>query len=89
VIAYLPQLSDIPDPLASLKETKVCVDNGTWALYRWNPTLEEEGEMFILDSQHIKRDLEAFLARKNYLTQVMSSHPDISNVLASSLETVS
>ncbi|KAI9248715.1 hypothetical protein EDC94DRAFT_624736 [Helicostylum pulchrum] len=87
VLAYLPQTSDLPDPIATLKETKISVDNGAWPLYCWNPVLEAKGEeMFTLYSQRIKKDLEAFLARENYLTQLVSSHPDISNTLVSSLE---
>lgn len=91
VLAYLPQLSTLPDPLSTLKETKISVDNGTWPLYRWNPALEDvEGQdMFSLDSQRIKKDLEAFLSRENYLTQLVSGHPDLSNALVSSLESVS
>lgn len=91
VLAYLPQLYDVPNPLATLKETKTSVDTGAWPLYRWNPALEEAlgEEMFSLDSQRIKKSLEAFLAKENYLTQLVSSHPDISNALVSSLESVS
>lgn len=89
VITYLPQLSDTLNPLEALKETKICVDNGTWPLYRWNPALEQEGqEMFSLDSQRIKRDLQEFLARENYLTQLVSCNPDISTTLVGSLENV-
>lgn len=86
VLAFLPQLPNDNNSLASLKETKISVDNGTWPLYRWNPNLDE---MFTLDSSRIKKDLEAFLARENYLTQLVSSHPDISDVLVNSLERVS
>jgi sulfite reductase (NADPH) hemoprotein beta-component len=91
VLAYLPQLSTIPDPLATLKETKVSVDSGSWPLYRWNPALEDvkDQDMFSLDSQRIKKELEAFLDRENYLTQLVSNHPDISYTLVSSLEAVS
>lgn len=89
VLAYLPQTLDLPDHIATLKETKINVDNGSWPLYRWNPFLEAEGEeMFTLDSSRIKKDLEAFLARENYLTQLVSGHPDISKTLVSSLENV-
>ncbi|KAL9548528.1 hypothetical protein MBANPS3_005634 [Mucor bainieri] len=86
VLAYLPQMHGVPDPLATLKETKTSVDTGAWPLYCWNPALGEEEHMFSLDSQRIKKSLEAFLARENYLTQLASSHPDISHALVSSLE---
>ncbi|KAG2194515.1 hypothetical protein INT47_005788 [Mucor saturninus] len=83
VLAFLPQLTTEPNTLATLKETKISVDNGTWPLYRWNPDLEE---MFTLDSSRIKKDLESFLSRENHLTQLASNQPDISNILVSSLE---
>ncbi|KAG0173622.1 hypothetical protein DFQ28_011114 [Apophysomyces sp. BC1034] len=84
VLAYLPQLGN---PIDTLKETKVSVDNGSWPLYRWNPSLEAEGkEAFTLDSQRIKKDLEKFLERENHFSQLVSQLPDISEVLVSSLE---
>ncbi|CEP08400.1 hypothetical protein [Parasitella parasitica] len=88
VLAYLPQLSGVPNTLATLKETKTSVDSGAWPLYRWNPALEGilGKEMFSLDSQRIRKSLEAFLAKENYLTQLVSTQPDISSALVSSLE---
>ncbi|GAA5813017.1 hypothetical protein MFLAVUS_006483 [Mucor flavus] len=89
VLAYLPQEpnSAAINPLYTMKETKVSVDNGSWPLYRWNPTLEAEGkEAFSLDSQRIKKDLEKFLERENHFSQIVAQHPDISQVLVSSLE---
>lgn len=91
VLAYLPQEpnSAAINPLYTMKETKVSVDNGSWPLYRWNPTLEAEGkEAFSLDSQRIKKDLEKFLERENHFSQIVAQHPDISQVLVSSLEKV-
>lgn len=90
VLAYLPQESADINPVFTLKETKVSVDNGAWPLYRWNPTLEAEGkEAFSLDSQRIKKDLEKFLERENHFSQIVAQHPDISKLLVSSLENVS
>lgn len=89
VLAYLPQAEE-RIPLNTLKETKVCVDNGSWPLYRWNPALEAAGkECFSLDSQRIKRDLEAFLKRENHLSNLVAENPDIAKTLVSSLESVS
>ncbi|CAO3677514.1 unnamed protein product [Rhizopus stolonifer] len=86
VLAYLPQAEAL-DPLYTLKETKIAVDNGSWPLYRWNPTLEVQGkEPFSLDSQRIKKDLEKFLERENHFSQIVSQHPDMSELLVSSLE---
>jgi pyruvate/2-oxoacid:ferredoxin oxidoreductase beta subunit len=78
------------DPIESLKETKISVDNGAWPLYRWNPTLDFQGkEPFTLDSQRIKKDLEKFLERENHFSQIVSQHPDLNQLLVSSLESVS
>ncbi|KAG2199636.1 hypothetical protein INT47_005161 [Mucor saturninus] len=88
VLAYLPQQKTAQsNPVFTLKETKVSVDNGAWPLYRWNPALEAEGkEAFSLDSQRIKKDLEKFLERENHFSQIVAQNPDISKLLVSSLE---
>jgi pyruvate/2-oxoacid:ferredoxin oxidoreductase beta subunit len=82
-LAYLPQLDN---PVDMLKDTKVCVDNGSWPLYRWNPEL---GNMFKLDSQRIKHDLESFLNRENQLSLLTREDLDLSETLVSSIEAVS
>jgi pyruvate/2-oxoacid:ferredoxin oxidoreductase beta subunit len=93
ILAYLPQEPESTgtvNPVFTLKETKVSVDNGAWPLYRWNPALDAEGkEAFSLDSQRIKKDLEKFLERENHFSQIVAQHPDISQLLVSSLENVS
>jgi sulfite reductase (NADPH) hemoprotein beta-component len=93
VLAYLPQEPESTgtvNPVFTLKETKISVDNGAWPLYRWNPALDAEGkEAFSLDSQRIKKDLEKFLERENHFSQIVAQHPDISQLLVSSLENVS
>lgn len=94
VLAYLPQepaaAATAANPVFTMKETKISVDNGAWPLYRWNPALDAEGkEAFSLDSQRIKKDLEKFLERENHFSQIVAQHPDISQLLVSSLENVS
>lgn len=92
VLAYLPQepAASAANPVFTMKETKISVDNGAWPLYRWNPALDAEGkEAFSLDSQRIKKDLEKFLERENHFSQIVAQHPDISQLLVSSLENVS
>lgn len=94
VLAYLPQEPQAAvgstNPIYTMKETKVSVDNGSWPLYRWNPALDAQGkEAFSLDSQRIKKDLEKFLERENHFSQIVAQHPDISQLLVSSLEKVS
>ncbi|KAK4494788.1 hypothetical protein PRZ48_014144 [Zasmidium cellare] len=76
VMAYLPYDKENDNPLKSLQETKKAVDLGYWPLYRWDPKAEEKNEEnFKLDSERIKEELKAFLARDNKLTQLMRRHP--------------
>jgi sulfite reductase (NADPH) hemoprotein beta-component len=76
VLAYLPYFGETDSPLTVLQETKKAVDAGYWPLYRWNPANEANGEpAFSLDSELIKKELKAFLARDNQLTQLMKKEP--------------
>ena len=85
VVAYLPYFKEDDTALTVLQETKKAVDSGYWPLYRWNPRAEEKGgERFSLDSTQIKKELEEFLRRDNYLTQLMRRQPEFSPNLSSS-----
>jgi sulfite reductase (NADPH) hemoprotein beta-component len=90
VLAYLPYQAEDCPALNVLKETKTAVDAGYWPLYRWNPSKEREGkEPFSLDSDAIKNDLQQFLDRKNHLSQLVHSTPQMAAEIVSSLgETV-
>ncbi|KAF2009911.1 thiamine diphosphate-binding protein [Aaosphaeria arxii CBS 175.79] len=88
VLAYLPYEKENDSPLTVLQETKKAVDLGYWPLYRWDPRGEEKGEPnFQLDSERIKKELEDFLSRDNYISQVMKRHPEFSANLSSSYGT--
>lgn len=83
VLAYLPYFGESDSPLTVLQETKKAVDAGYWPLYRWNPENEAKGEpKFSLDSELIKQELKAFLARDNQLTQLMRKEPKFAANLA-------
>ncbi|KAF2459073.1 hypothetical protein BDY21DRAFT_301011 [Lineolata rhizophorae] len=85
VVAYLPYSREDDSPLTALQETKKAVDIGYWPLYRWDPNGGEHGEPnFKLDSERIRRELEEFLKRDNYMTQVMKRHPDLASNLSGS-----
>jgi sulfite reductase (NADPH) hemoprotein beta-component len=85
ILAYLPYFKENDTPLNVLQETKKAVDIGYWPLYRWNPAAEEKGdERFQLDSERIKKELEEFLRRDNYLTQLTKRYPEFSNNLSGS-----
>jgi sulfite reductase (NADPH) hemoprotein beta-component len=88
VLAYLPYEKENDTPLTVLQETKKAVDLGYWPLYRWDPRAEEKGEEnFKLDSERIKKELEEFLSRDNYMSQVMKRHPEFSSNISGSYGT--
>ncbi|OAL03905.1 Thiamin diphosphate-binding protein [Phaeosphaeriaceae sp. SRC1lsM3a] len=88
VLAYLPYEKENDSPLTVLQETKKAVDLGYWPLYRWDPRGDEKGEPnFTLDSERIKKELEEFLARDNYMSQVMKRHPEFSSNVSGSYGT--
>ncbi|KAF2188131.1 sulphite reductase hemo protein, beta subunit [Zopfia rhizophila CBS 207.26] len=88
VLAYLPYEKENDSPLTVLQETKKAVDLGYWPLYRWDPRGDEKGEPnFQLDSERIKKELEEFLRRDNYLSQIMKRHPEFSANLSESYGT--
>jgi sulfite reductase (NADPH) hemoprotein beta-component len=88
VLAYLPYEKETDSPLTVLQETKKAVDLGYWPLYRWDPRGDEKGEPnFTLDSERIKKELEEFLARDNYMSQVMKRHPEFSSNISGSYGT--
>lgn len=85
VLAYLPYSKEDDSPLIVLQETKKAVDSGYWPLYRWNPEADEKSEeRFVLDSERIKKELEEFLRRDSYLTQLMKRNPEFSSNLSGS-----
>jgi sulfite reductase (NADPH) hemoprotein beta-component len=88
VLAYLPYEKEDDTPLTVLQETKKAVDLGYWPLYRWDPHGDEKGEPnFQLDSTRIKNELEEFLKRDNYMSQLMRRHPDLSSNISGSYGT--
>ncbi len=90
VLAYLPYTTEESAALDLLKETKLAVDSGYWPLYRWDPSKEAAGkEPFSLDSDAVKNDLQAFLDRRNHLSQLVRAKPLLPAALVTSLgETV-
>lgn len=84
VLAYLPYNQENDSPLSVLQETKTAVDAGYWPLYRWNPLSDNADERFHLDSERLKHEVEEFLRRDNYLTQVMRRYPKFANNLSGS-----
>ncbi|KAF2754615.1 sulfite reductase hemo protein, beta-component [Pseudovirgaria hyperparasitica] len=87
VLAYLPYNIETDSPLTVLQETKKAVDLGYWPLYRWDPSAEKGDDRFKLDSERIKQELQQFLKRDNYLSQLMNRHPQFAANISSSYGT--
>lgn len=81
VLAYLPYHSESDDTLSILKETKKAVDTGYWPLYRYDPTLTKEEDIFKLDSSSLRNQLKEFLDRENKLSLLSSKDPQLSRNL--------
>jgi sulfite reductase (NADPH) hemoprotein beta-component len=86
VLAYLPYAEETSSALDVLKETKLAVDTGYWPLYRWDPSKEAKGEeVFSLDSEKIKLELQEFLDRQSHLSQLTNAEPSLASELVESL----
>lgn len=81
VLAYLPYNSENDTALEILKETKVAVESGYWPLYRYDPSKENEDEIFTLDSSVIRNELQKFLDRENKLTLLARKSPSFARNL--------
>ena len=61
----------------SQKEEKLAVDCGYWHLYRYNPTLEEQGKNpFSLDSKAPTEDYKDFIMGEVRYSSLKRSFPD-------------
>lgn len=89
IIAYAPCINH------GLKEgmgrtqanTKQAVEAGYWHLYRFNPTLKDEGKNpFILDSKEPKASFRDFLMGQVRYTSLMNEFPEIAEELFAKAE---
>lgn len=87
VLAYLPYESENSSILSILKETKSAVDTGYWPLYRYDPTVQDDGEKFKLDSSSLRNQLKDFLDRENKLTLLAARNPELLRNLTASANT--
>ncbi len=79
IIAYSPCISHgIKAGMGkSMENIKKAVDCGYWHLYRYNPSLKEEGKNpFILDSKEPKGDFEEFLMGQVRYSSLKQSFPE-------------
>ena len=71
----------------SQEEMKLAVNSGYWPLYRYNPTLREQGKNpFILDSKEPDGSLQAFLEGEVRYASLKKSFPEEASALAARLE---
>ena len=79
ILAYAPCISHgiLNGMGKSLNEEKEAVESGYWLLYRYNPTLKEQGKNpLILDSKEPVMEIEDFLKGEIRFTSLMKQNPD-------------
>ncbi|KNF08797.1 pyruvate-flavodoxin oxidoreductase NifJ [Gottschalkia purinilytica] len=66
----------------AISQEKKAVESGYWQLYRYNPTLKEEGKNpFILDSKEPKLPFKDFILSELRFSQLKNTFPDIAEEL--------
>ena len=87
VIAYAPCINhgiDMSNPQAIIKEA---VDCGYWQLYRYNPSLAEEGKNpFTLDSKKPTGNYQEFLRKETRYTSLLKTMPEVAEKLFAKTE---
>ena len=82
IIAYAPCISHGINMTYSLDEAKKAVDCGYWQLYRFNPSLEQEGKNpFILDSKEPTGSFKEFLSGEVRYTSLQRAFPELAEQL--------
>ncbi|KAH3688625.1 hypothetical protein WICPIJ_000387 [Wickerhamomyces pijperi] len=84
IVAYLPIDSEDDSTLDILKNTKNAVETGHFPLYRYDPSISNEDDVFKLDSSVIKDHLKNFLDRENKLTLLTRKDPQLARSLTHS-----
>jgi len=85
IIAYAPcvQQGVRPQGLNDMfEECKFAVDSGYWPLYRYKPSLVEQGQNpFILDSKKLRKDVSDFLKRETRFLALRKKDPEVAEAL--------
>lgn len=77
IIAYSPCINHGIDMGLSQEEAKKAVETGYWPLYRYNPTLKEEGKNpFIFDSKEPKGSFREFLLGEVRYSSLTRTFPE-------------
>lgn len=89
IIAYAPCISHgIKSGMGtSQKEEKKAVESGYWHLYRYNPTLSEQGKNpFVMDSKEPTQSFREFINGEIRYTSLATVFPDIAEELFTTAE---
>lgn len=89
IIAYAPCINQgIKKGMGKTQyEQKLAVDSGYWPLYRYNPTLADEGKNpFVLESKAPDGTLQEFLSGENRYAMLERFYPDFSKAYRSKIE---
>lgn len=82
IIAYSPCINHGINMSKTQAEEKKAVDAGYWPLYRFNPTLGEEGKNpFVLDSKEPTIEYSEFLKGERRYTTLMTQFPEVAEKL--------
>ncbi|OFZ00572.1 MAG: pyruvate:ferredoxin (flavodoxin) oxidoreductase, partial [Bdellovibrionales bacterium GWB1_52_6] len=77
IIAYSHCIAHGYDLVHGLDQQKLAVQSGHWPLYRYNPTLVNEGKNpFILDSKAPSIPLENYIYNETRYTMLKQAHPE-------------
>ena len=82
IICYAPCINHGINMSNAIGEMKKAVDCGYWSLYRFNPTLADDGKNpFSLDSKEPTGDYRAFLLGQTRYTSLKKQFPDKADAL--------
>ena len=87
VICYAPCINHGINMANSQEEEKKAVDCGYWQLYRYNPTLIDQGKNpFTLDSKEPTGNYKAFLLGETRYASLMKARPELAEDLFATTE---
>ncbi len=87
IIAYTPCIAHGVPMQKSVEEEKLAVECGYFPLFRYNPTLKEQGKNpFILDSKAPTRPLREFLENENRFASLKRTRPQDAEILFTQAE---
>lgn len=82
IIAYSPCIAHGIDMGRSIQEEKKAVDAGYWSLYRYNPSLADEGKNpFVYETKDPKEDMMDFLMGEVRYTTLKHQFPEVAKRL--------